>query len=91
MTVIRFDPVYHTYFKTNLHHITYYPNLSQWTNDIYQHKELGTHCIDLHHIKQHYFRSHQVLNAFGIVPLGPELPNYSAPHDRETKFAAKKH
>jgi putative glutathione S-transferase len=37
--------------------------------------------VNLHHIKAHYYGSHQMINPTRIVPVGPEL-NYAAPHDR---------
>ena len=35
MTLVRFDPVYTTYFKTNLKRIADYPNLLGYVRDIY--------------------------------------------------------
>ena len=36
MTLIRFDEVYVVYFKTNKRFIHQYPNLSNYTRDLYQ-------------------------------------------------------
>lgn len=79
-TLIRFDAVYHTHFKCNLRRISDYPNLSNYTRDLYQVPDVaGTVNID--HIKRHYFGSHRQINPYGIVPLGPAL-DFTAPHDR---------
>jgi putative glutathione S-transferase len=79
-TLVRFDPVYVGHFKCNLRRIADYPNLSNYTRDLYQVPGVaGT--VNLHHIKAHYYGSHQTINPTGIVPLGPEI-DYAAPHDR---------
>ena len=36
----------------------------------------------MQHIKFHYYGSHTHLNAFGIVPAGPNV-DYSLKHDRD--------
>lgn len=81
-TMIRFDPVYITYFKTNKKRITDYPNLLGYCRDIYSMKDIQK-TVNMHHIKTHYFTSHPKLNTFGIIPAydGPDL---TAPHNRES-------
>lgn len=73
-TLVRFDPVYHTYFKTNEKHIADYPNLLGYMRDIYGIEPVGK-TINMEHIKTHYFSSHPQLNSFAIVPKhnGPDL------------------
>ena len=79
-TLVRFDPVYVGHFKCNLRRIADYPNLSNYTRDLYQVPGVaGT--VNLHHIKAHYYGSHETINPTRIVPLGPEI-DYAAPHDR---------
>jgi putative glutathione S-transferase len=79
-TLIRFDAAYYTHFKCNLRRISDYPNLSNYTHDLYQVPGIaGTVSID--HIKRHYFGSHRHINPHGIVPLGPVL-DFTGPHDR---------
>ncbi|MCE9648278.1 MAG: glutathione S-transferase family protein [Parvibaculum sp.] len=79
-TLIRFDAVYYDHFKCNLRRIADYPNLSNYTRDLYQVPGIaGT--VDLTHIKHHYYASHRTINPTGIVPKGPAL-DFSAPHDR---------
>lgn len=79
-TLVRFDPVYVGHFKCNLRRIADYPNLSNYLRDLYQVPGVaGT--VNLHHIKTHYYGSHESINPTRIVPVGPEL-DYAAPHDR---------
>lgn len=79
-TLLRFDPVYHYHFKCNLERLRDYPNLWNYTKDIYQFRNIRETC-NLDHIKQHYFRSHPNINPTGIVPRGPRI-DYDEPHDR---------
>lgn len=79
-TLVRFDPVYVGHFKCNLRRIADYPNLSNYLRDLYQVPGVaGT--VNMHHIKAHYYGSHQTINPTRIVPVGPDL-DYAAWHDR---------
>ncbi len=80
VTLLRFDPVYVGHFKCNLRRIADYPNLSNYTRELYQVPGIAE-TVRLDHIKTHYYRSHPWINPTGIVPRGPEI-DYSAPHDR---------
>lgn len=73
-TLVRFDPVYHTYFKTNSKRMADYPNLLGYVRDIYGIDPVGK-TINMAHIKTHYFTSHPQLNSFAIIPThnGPDL------------------
>ncbi|KAF0556684.1 glutathione S-transferase omega-like 2 [Gigaspora margarita] len=74
-TVIRFDPVYHTHFKTNLKSIKYdYPNILRWARQIYKTPKIAD-TVNMTHIKNHYYKSHKQINPHGIVPAynGPDL------------------
>ena len=66
MTLVRFDPVYTTYFKTNLKRIADYPSLLGYVRDIYQMDPVKG-AINMNHIKTHYFTSHPHLNTFGVI------------------------
>ncbi|NEE18697.1 glutathione S-transferase family protein, partial [Streptomyces sp. SID7499] len=35
------------------------------------------------HIKRHYYQVHTGINPTGIVPVGPDLSGWTAPHHRE--------
>ena len=79
-TLVRFDPVYVGHFKCNRQRIADYPNLSNYARDLYQVPGVaGT--VNMHHIKRHYYASHETINPTGVVPLGPH-EDYTAPHDR---------
>jgi len=68
MTLVRFDPVYVTYFKTNLKRISDYPNLLGFVRDVYSMPAMKE-VINMDHIKTHYFTSHPHLNTYGIIPV----------------------
>lgn len=79
-TLVRFDAVYYGHFKCNLRQIRDYDNLSNYLRDIYQMPGIaGT--VNMLHIKQHYYASHETVNPTRIVPKGPEL-DFDLPHDR---------
>ena len=69
-TLIRFDVVYVVHFKCNLRRIIDYPNLSSFLDRMINLDGVRETC-DWNHIKSHYFWSHQRLNPYRIVPLGP--------------------
>jgi putative glutathione S-transferase len=79
-TLVRFDAVYVGHFKTNLHRITDYPNLWDYTRELYQLPGVrGTVHTD--HIKHHYYGSHSSINPTRIVPVGPTI-DFDTPHTR---------
>lgn len=80
-TLVRFDPVYVGHFKCNLKRIADYPNMSNYLRDLYQQPGIES-TVDLIHIKNHYYGSHESINPTRIVPVGPHL-DYNAPHNRE--------
>ncbi len=77
---MRFDPVYVGHFKCNLRRLADYPNLWNYTRDLYQTPGVAE-TVNMEHIKGHYYRSHKTINPTGIVPAGPEI-EYTAAHDR---------
>ena len=80
-TLIRFDAVYYSHFKCNLRRVVDFPNLSNYTRDLYQVPGVDE-TVSIDHIKRHYYGSQLKVNPTGIVPLGPEL-DFRAPHDRD--------
>lgn len=70
-TLIRFDAVYFSHFKTNRRRIIDYANLSRYLHDLYQYPGIAE-TVHFDHIKQHYYYSHVTINPTQIVPLGPE-------------------
>lgn len=79
-TLVRFDPVYVGHFKTNLKRLVDYPNLWAYTRDLYQQRGIAE-TVNMHHIKQHYYGSHDLVNPTGVVPLGPDI-DYLEAHNR---------
>lgn len=79
-TLIRFDPVYVGHFKCNLRRIADYPNLSAYMRDLYQQPGIAA-TVNMAHIKDHYYGSHETVNPSGIVPAGPVL-DLDTPHNR---------
>jgi putative glutathione S-transferase len=84
-TLVRFDAVYYVHFKCNLHHIADYPNLWNYTRELYQVPGVAA-TVNLAQIKRHYYASHQSINPRRIVARGPAI-DFSAPHDRDRRFA----
>jgi putative glutathione S-transferase len=80
-TLVRFDPVYVGHFKCNLRRIADYENLSGYLRDLYQQPGIAE-TVRIQEIKDHYYRTHPMINANGIVPLGP-IMDLAAPHGRD--------
>ena len=80
-TLIRFDAVYYSHFKTNLRHIEDYPNLSNYLRDLFQIKGIAD-TVKFDHIKTHYYFSQTTINPTQVVPVGPVL-NYTRSHNRD--------
>lgn len=80
-TLLRFDAVYHGHFKCNRRRIVDYPNLWAYTRALYQHPGVAG-MVRMDHITRHYHYSHETINPYRIVPLGPML-DFSAPHGRD--------
>lgn len=82
MTLVRFDEVYVVYFKCNVRRISDYPHTQNYLRDLYQTEGVRA-AVNMEHIKTHYFTSHAVLNAYAIIPRGPDvLADLALPHNR---------
>lgn len=79
-TLVRFDAVYVGHFKCNLRRLVDYPNLWNYTRELYQLPGIAD-TVNFQHIKGHYYQSHRGLNPFAVVPAGPVL-DFMAPHNR---------
>lgn len=79
-TLVRFDHVYVGHFKCNLRRIVDYPNLSGYLRDLYQQPGVAM-TVDMQHIKNHYYASHESINPSRVVPGGPDL-DFTTAHDR---------
>ncbi|SCK59231.1 glutathione S-transferase family protein [Streptomyces sp. WMMB 322] len=82
VTLVRFDAVYHGHFKCNRSKIAEDPVLWAYARDLYQTPGFGD-TVDFAHIKRHYYGVHTGINPTGIVPAGPDLSGWLAPHHRE--------
>lgn len=85
-TLARFDIVYYQLFKANKKRIKEYPNLWGYARDLYQQEAFGT-TTDFEFIKDSYYRSPHLKKLFGnrfsILPKGPDLGEWTLPHNRE--------
>ncbi|MGV9889306.1 glutathione S-transferase family protein [Streptomyces sp. NPDC003395] len=81
-TLVRFDPVYHGHFKCNRFKLAENEVLWAYARDLFQTPGFGD-TVDFDHIKRHYYQVHSGINPTGIVPLGPDLEGWLAPHHRE--------
>jgi putative glutathione S-transferase len=82
-TLVRFDPVYHGHFKCNRNKLSEMPVLWAYARDLFQTPGFGD-TIDFVDIKRHYYEVHTGINPTRIVPQGPDLSGWIAPHGRET-------
>jgi putative glutathione S-transferase len=80
-TLVRFDVVYYIHFKCSLRRILDYPNLQGYLMDLYQQPEISE-TVNFDHIKRHYYITHEDINRYRIVPIGPVL-DLTKPHGRE--------
>ncbi len=87
-TLIRFDIVYYGLFKCNKRHIYEYPNLWNYTRELYQYPGVAE-ISNIEHMKKGYYAA-GMRNPTGIYPLGPDL-DYDEPHDRGRFPAADIH
>ncbi|MFI0777492.1 glutathione S-transferase family protein [Streptomyces sp. NPDC021212] len=81
-TLVRFDAVYHGHFKCNRNKLSEDRVLWGYVRDLFQTPGFGD-TVDFDHIKRHYYQVHTSVNPTRIVPLGPDLSDWSAPHGRE--------
>lgn len=81
VTLIRFDFVYFSHFKCNIRRIQDYPNLWNYTLDLYQTPGLRQ-VIDIDGIKRGYYGGQSNVNPSGVVPTGPII-DLTTPHNRE--------
>lgn len=79
-TLVRFDAAYHNHFKCNRQKLEQFPVLWAYARDLYATPGFGS-TTDFHHIKGHYFGTHEQLNPTRIIPRGPAT-DWSAPHRR---------
>jgi putative glutathione S-transferase len=79
-TLVRFDAVYYSHFKTNVRRIVDYPHLWPYVRDLYATPGVAQ-TVDLDQIKRHYYVTHGGINPSRIVPIGPAI-DFAEPQDR---------
>jgi putative glutathione S-transferase len=70
-TLLRFDLVYYTHFKCNLKRIKDYKNLFRYVSDLFE-LDAIKNTTNFEHIKRHYYYSHDRINPYRIIPIGPD-------------------
>jgi len=75
--LVRFDSVYYSLYKCNLRRIVDYPNLWDYTRDLYQIPNVAR-TVDMEGIKRGYYG---IISRGGIVPKGPSI-DLNEPHAR---------
>ena len=86
-TILRFDAVYTSLFRCTSKRIADYPNLTQWTREMYQLPDVRA-TLDLPGLIRSYYVQLFPLNPSGIYPVGPteEDLRLMEPHDRGQRF-----
>lgn len=80
-TLVRFDAVYVSHFKCSMRRIVDYPNLWGYLRDLYQVEGIAE-TVNMVHIKEHYYTSHDTINPTGIIPIGPMI-DFTTAHNRK--------
>ena len=79
-TLVRFDVAYFSIFKCNRNRIEDFPNLSNYTRDLYSQPGVAKTVSPRNYVANYY--SITDVNPTGIIPKGVPV-DLSAPHDRE--------
>lgn len=79
-TLVRFDAAYYGAFKCNVRRIVDYPNLWDYTRELYQMPGIAE-TVDIEIFKRGYYSPSPMRNPLGIVPKGPMI-DFSVPHSR---------
>ncbi|KAJ7522515.1 hypothetical protein O6H91_18G015400 [Diphasiastrum complanatum] len=83
MTLIRFDEAYAVNFKCNKQLIREYPNLFNYTKDLFQVPGVGE-TVDFYHICRGYFSNFVGINPYKIIPIGStSWVDWSTRHNRD--------
>jgi putative glutathione S-transferase len=79
-TLVRFDAVYQIHFKCSIRKLSEYPNLWPYVRDLYQWPGVAD-TVSFTEIRDHYYRTHPMLNPHGIVAAMPDI-DFDAPPER---------
>lgn len=82
-TLVRFDVAYHGLFNVNRNRLVDFPVLSAYARDLFQTPGFGD-TTDFGGIKRGYYLGAASANPHRrVLPKGPDLSGWSAPHGRE--------
>lgn len=85
--LLRFDTVYHTYFRCCLRRLVEYPNLWAYSRDLYAWRGVaGT--TDFRIIREGYYLNDGDNNPHGLVAVAPDI-DWTAPHNRAALSEAR--
>ncbi|XP_050231133.1 uncharacterized protein LOC126680120 [Mercurialis annua] len=70
VSLIRFDEVYAALYNCNKKLLREYPNLFDYTKDIYQIPGISS-TVKMVQIKKYYYKNYPDYNPMGIIPIGP--------------------
>jgi putative glutathione S-transferase len=82
VTLIRFDVAYYNAFRFNRNRLVDFPPFVGVARDLYQIPAFGENTF-FDHIKAHCYVCCDPGNTFGIIPKGPDVSIWNAPHGRE--------
>lgn len=85
VTLARFDVAYHNGFMLNRNKLIDFPNLWGYTRDLYQQEGFGD-TTDFDAIKKHYHLCCLSTNPHNLLPKGPNLSVWNAPHGRDRSY-----
>ncbi len=79
-TLVRFDAVYQIHFKCSRRKLAEYEHLWPYLRDLYQWPGVAA-TVSFTEIRNHYYRTHPMLNPTGVVAVMPDL-DFEAPPGR---------
>jgi putative glutathione S-transferase len=78
-TLLRFDAVYQIHFKCSVRKLAEYRNLWPYLRDLYQWPGVAD-TVSFAEIRDHYYRTHPMINPTGLVAVMPALDFDAPPH-----------
>ena len=71
-TLYRFDSIYHSHFKCSIKRLVDYPNLWEYTRDLYQWPGI-VKTVNMKHARNHYYASYQFCQKLTGINLATEI------------------
>ncbi|TQV71299.1 glutathione S-transferase family protein [Denitrobaculum tricleocarpae] len=85
--LLRFDHVYHSYFRCSRKCLADYSNLWAYTRDLYGWRGVAE-MTNFRAIREGYFLNDGDGNPFGVIPVAPEI-DWFEPHGRDVQWPAQ--